>query len=66
METQAGFLLRASRASGLGRAEGADGPASAADADLTAAGNGKAGPIIRIRGLRKRFGDNTVLDMTSW
>jgi polar amino acid transport system ATP-binding protein len=62
METQAGFLLRASRASGLGRAEGADGPASAADAGLTAPGNGKIGPIIRLEDVRKRFGDNLVLD----
>jgi polar amino acid transport system ATP-binding protein len=47
METQAGSLLDASRAS---------------EAATTAAGNGKADPIIRLEGVRKSFGDNLVLD----
>src|SRR6476661_5955478 len=62
METQAGFLLRASRASGPGRAGDIDGSHTAADAGLGAAGNGTAGPIIRLEDVRKRFGDNLVLD----
>ena len=62
METQAGFLLRASRASGLGHGGDSDRSAGAADGDLTAAGNGKVGPVIRLEGVRKSFGDNLVLD----
>jgi polar amino acid transport system ATP-binding protein len=62
METQAGFLLRASRASGLGRAGDIDGPGAAAGADPAVAVNGNAGPIIRLEDVRKRFGDNLVLD----
>ena len=61
METQAGFLLRASRASGPGRAGDVDGSYAVADG-LSATGNGKAGPIICLEDVRKRFGDNLVLD----
>src|SRR4029079_9733984 len=61
METQAGFPLRASRASGPGRAGDVDGSYAVADG-LSATGNGEAGPIICLEDVRKRSGDNLVLD----